>query len=119
MRARACGERLHDVAARDGADQASVPAHDRHRFLGCDGCEDAVQAAVRLDDGLPEIEQAGEGLGRPGRGEPVGEEAADQPAVRVGDEPGIAACTTAWAATRATEGCPRLGHRLRGGEHGV
>ena len=108
------GERLHDVAARDGADQASVPAHDGDRFLGGDGRENGVQPAFRLDDGLPKIEQAGDGLGRPGGGEPLGEDAADQPPVPVGDEPNSAARPTPCAAERG----PRLGHRLRGGEHG-
>ena len=108
------GERLHDVAARDGADQASVPAHDGDRFLGGDGRENGVQPAFRLDDGLPEIEQAGDGLGRPGGGEPLGEDAADQPPVPVGDEPNSAARPTPCAAERG----PRLGHRLRGREHG-
>lgn len=114
VRAGPRGERLHDVTARDGADQASVPAHDRDGFLGGDRREEAVQPAVRLDDGLSEIEQAGEGLGRPGGGEPLGEDAADQPSVPVGDEPNPVAC----AATCPAERGPRLGHRLRGGEHG-
>lgn len=108
--ARACGQRLHHVAARDGADQAPVPADDGHALLGGDRGEDGVKPAIRLDDGLPEIEEAGDGLVGSRGGEPVGEDAADEPPVPVGDEPG--------AGARPAEGDARLGHRLRGRQPG-
>lgn len=62
FRARAAREDPHDVPARDGADQASIPGHDRDDSLSGDLTHHPVEGGSRLDGAGREIEEAGNRL---------------------------------------------------------